>query len=265
MEEIHELAEETITALGLRRVADNQVGDHRRRGLSGGERKRVNIGLELMAKPLACFLDEPTSGLDSYSALMVMSSLRYLVENQGVTMAAVIHQPRKSIFDLFDSLILLGVGGKIMYHGPASRAEDYFNSQDFSVDPGESLADWLIDISSGSIRPQRFKALHHSSLTLAPPSLNRAATSMVSMQAITAKKVGLSTGASANVNAKAARLRREQLVASWREHFESLPESLRNDYIAPSQMQLRTSYNYYYVQKFMPRNGAIRRRRLQKE
>ena len=238
LEEIHELAEETIAALGLRRVADNEVGDHRRRGLSGGERKRVNIGLELMAKPLMCFLDEPTSGLDSYSALLVMSSLRYLVENQGVTVAAVIHQPRKSIFDLFDSLILLGVGGKTMYHGPASRAEEYFNSQDFSVGPGESLADWLIDISSGYVRPQRFKALHQPSNTLGPPSLNGAATSMVSVQAITAKKVGLSTGESAHVDAKAATLRREELVASWREHFDLLPENLKKDYIAPSHMKL---------------------------
>jgi ABC-type multidrug transport system ATPase subunit len=56
LEEIQELAEETVTSLGLRRVAHNLVGDHRKRSLSGGEKKRVNIGLELMAKPSICFL-----------------------------------------------------------------------------------------------------------------------------------------------------------------------------------------------------------------
>lgn len=63
IDEIKELAEETVASLGLRRVAHNLVGDHQNRGLSGGEKKRVNIGLELMARPQICFLDEPTSGL----------------------------------------------------------------------------------------------------------------------------------------------------------------------------------------------------------
>jgi ABC-type multidrug transport system ATPase subunit len=117
------MANATMASLGLSRVANSVVGDVTRRGVSGGEKKRVNIGLELMLRPSVLFLDEPTSGLDSSSALLVMKSLKTLVETNGVTVCSVIHQPRKIIFDLFDSLVLLGVGGRMVYHGPTSEAE----------------------------------------------------------------------------------------------------------------------------------------------
>lgn len=173
MRYIEELADDVIADLGLTRVADSMVGDVYRRGVSGGEKKRVNIGLELMAKPSILFLDEPTSGLgkmlisifsityayvscsmlflDSSSAMVVMQSLKRLVQNQGMTICSVIHQPRKTIFELFDSLILLGVGGNLVYHGATSTALDYFTNMHYELPEGESLADWLIDISSGEL------------------------------------------------------------------------------------------------------------------
>ncbi|KAG7372253.1 ABC transporter [Nitzschia inconspicua] len=157
-EEIEELADETLASLGLSRVADSPVGDIRRRGVSGGERKRVSIGLELMALPSILFLDEPTSGLDASSALLVMKSLKHLVEKDGVTVVSVIHQPRKFIYDLFDSLILLGVGGRMVYHGPTGNAESYFARLNYSLPQGESMADWLIDISSGRLEPDNHVA-----------------------------------------------------------------------------------------------------------
>eukprot|EP00529_Nitzschia_sp_RCC80_P002293 CAMPEP_0113480212 /NCGR_PEP_ID=MMETSP0014_2-20120614/21752_1 /TAXON_ID=2857 /ORGANISM="Nitzschia sp." /LENGTH=1932 /DNA_ID=CAMNT_0000373621 /DNA_START=203 /DNA_END=6001 /DNA_ORIENTATION=- /assembly_acc=CAM_ASM_000159 len=152
-EEIAELADETLANLGLARVADSLVGDVKRRGVSGGEKKRVNIGLELMALPSILFLDEPTSGLDASSALLVMKSLKHLVDKDSVTVVSVIHQPRKFIFDLFDSLVLLGVGGRMVYHGPTDKAEAYFNRLHYTLPAGESVADWLIDISSGRLEP----------------------------------------------------------------------------------------------------------------
>jgi hypothetical protein len=91
---------------------------------------------------------------DSSSALLVMSSLKHLVTNQGVTIVSVIHQPRKFIFDLFDSMILLGVGGKMVYHGPTRSANDYFFNLGYVLPEGESVADWLIDISSGGTEPE---------------------------------------------------------------------------------------------------------------
>ena len=93
-DEIEDLADDTFANLGLSWVDNSPVGDVRRRGVSGGEKKRVNIGVELMGNPTILFLDEPTSGLDVSSALLVMKSLKHLVEKEGVTVVSVIHQPQ---------------------------------------------------------------------------------------------------------------------------------------------------------------------------
>lgn len=167
MNNIKDLADEVIADLGLTRVADSRVGDVTRRGVSGGEKKRVNIGLELMAKPSILFLDEPTSGLDSSSAMVVIQCLKHLVVNQGMTVCCVIHQPRKAIFKMFDSLILLGVGGSLVYHGPTDTSRQYFTNMNYELPEGESLADWLIDISSGELEPNSGRMLlHRQSSTL---------------------------------------------------------------------------------------------------
>ena len=97
---------------------------------------------------MLCRID---SGLDSASAMTVMGSLSTLVKNRNMTVCTVIHQPRKQIFEMFDSLLLLGVGGNMVYHGPATSAKDYFFNLGYSLGPGESLADWMIDISSGDL------------------------------------------------------------------------------------------------------------------
>ncbi len=82
-----------IAVLGLEHVRDKAVGDDRNRGVSGGEKRRVNIGIELVASPSVLFLDEPTTGLDSTTALSVMEALRK-VAALGVNVVCVIHQPR---------------------------------------------------------------------------------------------------------------------------------------------------------------------------
>lgn len=175
-QQIRDLVDETLANLGLSRVADRLVGDVRRRGVSGGEKKRVNIGLELMAKPRCLFLDEPTSGLDASSALLVMQSLKRLVTSKGVTIVSVIHQPRKFIFDLFDSLVLLGVGGRMVYHGPVDRALEYFECLDYVLPIGESVADFLIDISSGRLEVDEKIAESRDQEQSIPPPLKESAT-----------------------------------------------------------------------------------------
>lgn len=89
-----------------------------------------------------------------------MKSLKQLAEKDGVTVVSVIHQPRKFIFDLFDSLILLGVGGRMVYHGRTKDAESYFSRLNYFLPSGESMADWLIDISSGRLEPDGNVALN---------------------------------------------------------------------------------------------------------
>ena len=76
-----------------------------------------------------------------------------MVSQRGVTVVSVIHQPRKVIFDLFDSLVLLGVGGCMVYHGPVDRSLEYFQDLNYALPAGESLADFIIDISSGQVAP----------------------------------------------------------------------------------------------------------------
>lgn len=130
--------------LGIMHIAERRIGDSMNRGISGGEKRRVSIGMELVSSPSILFLDEPTSGLDSYNAVCVMESLVRLAKN-GRTIVFSIHQPRSNIFSQFDQLILLSEG-QIEYKGPASQAIPYFTSLGYSFPTHTNPADHLIDI-----------------------------------------------------------------------------------------------------------------------
>ena len=88
-----ERVESIIQELGLKKAANTRIGNARSRGVSGGERKRTNIGVEMMQDPSLLFLDEPTSGLDAFQALNVMETLKLLTLS-GVTVLVSVHQPR---------------------------------------------------------------------------------------------------------------------------------------------------------------------------
>ena len=77
------------------------------KGISGGERKRVSIGIELVSDPIAILLDEPTSGLDSFTAFILLNLLKKLCQEKGKTIIFTIHQPSADIYQLFDRIILL--------------------------------------------------------------------------------------------------------------------------------------------------------------
>lgn len=151
---ICDLAGDVVSYLGLNRVKDSIVGDVRRRGVSGGEKKRVNIGLELMARPKILFLDEPTSGLDASASSLVMHSLKLLNIKQKITVCAVIHQPRKFIYDQCDYLILLKAGGIMAYCGPTTEAQSYFERFGYELPMGENTADFVIDVVTGALAPK---------------------------------------------------------------------------------------------------------------
>lgn len=117
-----------------------------RRGISGGQRKRCNIGIELAAAPLFLVLDEPTSGLDSTSAMDICQVLKDLAANAGITVAMVIHQPRIEIWEQLDQLLLLAPGGLTVYQGPQKLASAYFEqSCGVALKPGENPGDALMD------------------------------------------------------------------------------------------------------------------------
>lgn len=135
-----------LALLNLTSVANSHVGSPLKRGISGGERRRLSIGCELTVRPPLLFLDEPTSGLDASNALRIMRLLRTLA-NSGHTIIASIHQPRSSIFKMFDRVLVLD-HGKEAYFGPGGD-ECVENLQTFSgkeCGRWENPADWLIDL-----------------------------------------------------------------------------------------------------------------------
>ncbi|MGH0116952.1 UNVERIFIED_CONTAM: hypothetical protein FKN15_026646 [Acipenser sinensis] len=136
-----------ISELGLTKVADSKVGTELIRGVSGGERKRTNIGMELITEPPVLFLDEPTTGLDASTAKAVLILLKRL-SRRGRTIIFSIHQPRYSIFKLFDNLTLLA-SGKMMYHGPSKTALEYFTSIGYECESFNNPADFFLDIING--------------------------------------------------------------------------------------------------------------------
>lgn len=116
-----------IADLKLHKCKDTKIGGPLVKGVSGGERKRTSIGVELITDPSLIFLDEPTTGLDSFTATSVMEILRNLAIDEGRTVISTIHQPNSDIYEMFDRLMLLA-RGKIIYLNEACHAVDYFSS-----------------------------------------------------------------------------------------------------------------------------------------
>ncbi|RRT32361.1 hypothetical protein B296_00058960 [Ensete ventricosum] len=144
-------AQQVISELGLTRVAHSMIGGARGvRGVSGGERKRVSIGLELLVDPSLLLLDEPTSGLDSTTAARIVGTLKRLAAEKGRTVVTTIHQPSSRLYRMFDKLVLLSEGSAI-YYGRAAAAVDYFAMVGFaSPIDGVNPADLLLDLANGT-------------------------------------------------------------------------------------------------------------------
>ncbi|KAL8099593.1 hypothetical protein AgCh_032015 [Apium graveolens] len=128
-EEVNGVIEGTILELGLEDCADTLIGNWQLRGVSGGEKKRVSIALEILVRPQILFLDEPTSGLDSASAFFVVQALKS-VARDGRTVISSIHQPSSEVFALFDDLFLLSAG-EVCYFGEAKMAVKFFEDAGF--------------------------------------------------------------------------------------------------------------------------------------
>lgn len=123
--EIAEMVRKTLATLGISDIRDKVVGNPLKKVISGGQRKRLNIGLELLREPTILFLDEPTSGLSSRDSENIMDLLKEL-SLKGKLVFTVIHQPSSEIFRLFDSLLILDVGGYQIYYGNPIDAVVYF-------------------------------------------------------------------------------------------------------------------------------------------
>ncbi|KAG0235040.1 hypothetical protein BGW41_000932 [Actinomortierella wolfii] len=143
---VHERVTEVIEMLGLSHCANRRIGNVTARGISGGEKRRVSIALELITRPPILILDEPTSGLDSFSAHMVVEVLCKLARSKTTTVIMTIHQPRSDIFFMFDQTLVVAKG-ETLYFGPTKTAAAYFSRRGLDCPPNYNIADYLLDIA----------------------------------------------------------------------------------------------------------------------
>src|SRR5260221_6162388 len=137
-EEIVRTIERVLSNLGLSEIKNLKVGSPLQKTISGGQRKRLNIGLELLREPAILFVDEPTSGLSSRDSENIIDLLKEL-SLKGKLVFAVIHQPSSDIFKMFDRLVILDTGGFQIYYGNPVDAVTYFkqNINMVNSDQGE--------------------------------------------------------------------------------------------------------------------------------
>ena len=147
-EKIRHRVQEVIEELGLLTCAETKIGGIFQRGLSGGEKKRVSIAVELLKDESSIlFLDEPSSGLDSATAFHMLYLLRKLATTKNRTIVCTIHQPHSKIYKLFDKILLLS-HGRCVYMGAASNALEHFTILGFPAKAHTNPSDHMLDICS---------------------------------------------------------------------------------------------------------------------
>ncbi|KAL7580109.1 hypothetical protein ACA910_012870 [Epithemia clementina (nom. ined.)] len=158
-DQLHAFIDQVLAAVNLTEIEHALVGSSDEGVcISFEQKKLLSIAVELAASPSLVFLDEPTSGLDSRSALTVMKTLRRIASDgngstEGRTIVATIHQPSSTVFEMFDDLLLLKKGGRVVYHGElgssSSTMVNYFHSLGAPrIAYGENPANWMLQIMS---------------------------------------------------------------------------------------------------------------------
>ncbi|XP_047325778.1 ABC transporter G family member 6-like [Impatiens glandulifera] len=133
-----------IDQLGLRNAAKTIIGDEGHRGVSGGERRRVSIGIDIIHDPIILFLDEPTSGLDSTSAFMVVKVLQRIAQTGSIVIMS-IHQPSYRIFSLLDRMIFLS-RGQTAYSGSPAQLPLFFAEFGYPIPENENRTEFALDL-----------------------------------------------------------------------------------------------------------------------
>ncbi|XP_047340126.1 ABC transporter G family member 10-like [Impatiens glandulifera] len=136
---------ELIKELGLEHVANVRIGSDSRRGISGGEKRRVSIGVDLVHDPCVLLLDEPTSGLDSSSALHVVCLLKSMAKSKGKTIVLTIHQPGFRILDLLDHFVLLSEG-ILIHHGSLDMLNERIKHLGYCIPRQVSAIEFAIEV-----------------------------------------------------------------------------------------------------------------------
>ena len=144
-DEKQQRAESVLLKMGLRDCADNLVGSDLVKGISGGEKRRVTIAIQILTDPRILFLDEPTSGLDAFTASSIIEVLRGLAQ-EGRTLVLTVHQSRSDLFQYFHNILLLARGGHSVYAGRGSSMLSHFTSLGFNCPTTTNPADFALDL-----------------------------------------------------------------------------------------------------------------------
>ncbi|CAG7851806.1 ABC transporter G family member 6 Short=ABC transporter ABCG.6; Short=AtABCG6; AltName: Full=White-brown complex homolog protein 6; Short=AtWBC6 [Serendipita indica DSM 11827] len=153
-------AEQVITMLGLEDCADNLVGGPLLKGISGGEKRRLSLAVEMLNDPAVLIVDEVTSGLDAATANNVMLGLKSIADSGRTVIceprhfSLTLHQPRSDIYHLLDNVVVLAKGGRTVYAGPRKQVEGTFTAQGYTIPAYFNPADFLLDIISVDNRPE---------------------------------------------------------------------------------------------------------------
>ncbi|KAI8996061.1 P-loop containing nucleoside triphosphate hydrolase protein [Gaertneriomyces semiglobifer] len=134
-----------LQQLGLSNQADTIVGHAFKKGISGGQKRRVSLGIEIITGPAVLLLDEITSGLDSTAAVKVIELVKKIAQANQMRVICTIHQPSAKLFALFDSVLFLA-GGNVAYHGPVSKMPMWFAKQGYPCPVYESHTDYVLDL-----------------------------------------------------------------------------------------------------------------------
>ncbi|KAL4862775.1 hypothetical protein BDV12DRAFT_206988 [Aspergillus spectabilis] len=136
-----------LEAFGIQKQASTLVGTPIRKGISGGQKRRVSVASQLITRPKILFLDEPTSGLDSTASFEVMSYAKEIAKVNNIIIITSIHQPSTTTFQLFDKVLLLS-SGRTCYFGPITNVQSYFERIGYSIPASMNPAEFLLDIIS---------------------------------------------------------------------------------------------------------------------
>ncbi|KAL4888982.1 P-loop containing nucleoside triphosphate hydrolase protein [Aspergillus ambiguus] len=144
-EEKNRRAEEILLKMGLKECADNLVGSELIKGISGGEKRRVTIAIQILTDPKVLLLDEPTSGLDAFTAMSIIEVLKGLAA-EGRTLVMTIHQSRSDLFQHFSSVLLLARGGYPVYAGEGASMLAHFGNLGYECPRTTNPADFVLDL-----------------------------------------------------------------------------------------------------------------------
>ena len=139
------LVAEVLKETGLEGASDVKAGNEYFKGLSGGQKRRLSLGVALCKQPLVIFLDEPTSGLDAAAAASIMRFLTATAKHSNLAIVCTIHQPSSSVFEGFDSVCFL-TAGQMAYVGKATELTGYLASVGRPVPPNTNPADFMLDL-----------------------------------------------------------------------------------------------------------------------